>query len=110
LQSLSVHILYWTGWVSHRQKSNLHRQCGLIDANSVELEIDVVGLRCPLPVLKLKKRIEPLPPGSLVRLITSDPTTLKDVPSYCTLVGHELVSLQPDHPPFEFFIRMAGKT
>lgn len=86
-----------------------HRQCGLIEANRVSLEIDVVGLRCPLPVLKLKKRIEPLPPGSLVRLITSDPTTLKDVPSYCTLVGHELVSLQSNRPPFEFFIRLVGK-
>jgi len=81
----------------------------LIEENRVELEIDVVGLRCPLPILKLKKRIEPLPPGSLVRLITTDPTTLKDVPSYCTLVGHELVSLQSDNPPFEFFIRMAGE-
>jgi len=97
-------------WVSHLQKSNRHRQCGLINPSSVELEIDVVGLRCPLPVLKLKKRIEPLPSGALVRLITSDPTTLKDVPSYCTLAGHELVSIQSDNPPFEFFIRMAGKT
>ena len=97
-------------WASRLQKSNQHRQCGLIEENLVELEIDVVGLRCPLPVLKFKKRIEPLPPGSLVRLLTSDPTTLKDVPSYCTLVGHELVSLQSDSPPFEFLIRMAGKS
>ena len=104
-----MRILYYPKWVSRLQKSNRHRQCGLIEEERVELEIDVVGLRCPLPILKLKKRIEPLPPGSLVRLITTDPTTLKDVPSYCTLVGHELVSLQSDNPPFEFFIRMAGE-
>jgi tRNA 2-thiouridine synthesizing protein A len=73
----------------------------------VDLEIDVVGLRCPLPVLKLKKRIEPLQPGSLVRLKTSDPTTLKDVPAYCDLAGHEVVETQSTETPYEFLIRMA---
>jgi tRNA 2-thiouridine synthesizing protein A len=74
-----------------------------------DLEIDVVGLRCPLPVLKLKKRIEPLQPGSIVRLVTSDPTTLKDVPSYCQMAGHLLLSLQSTQPPYEFSIRTADK-
>ena len=74
------------------------------------LEIDVVGLRCPLPVLKLKKRIEPLQPGSMVRLVTNDPTTLKDVPAYCQIAGHHLMSLQSSDPPYEFLIRTAGKT
>ncbi len=64
-----------------------------------DLEIDVVGLRCPLPVLKLKKRIEPLQPGSKVRLVTTDPTTLKDVPAYCQLAGHQLFALQSTNPP-----------
>ena len=67
----------------------------------MDLEIDVVGLRCPLPV-KLKKRIEPLQPGSLVKLITSDQTTLKDVPAYCGLAGHELVSLKSDKSRMNF--------
>lgn len=74
-----------------------------------DLEIDVVGLRCPLPVLKLKKRIEPLQPGSKVRLVTTDPTTLKDVPAYCQLAGHQLLSLQSTNPPYEFLIRTADK-
>ncbi|NCW73764.1 MAG: sulfurtransferase TusA family protein [Gammaproteobacteria bacterium] len=74
-----------------------------------DLEIDVVGLRCPLPVLKLKKRIEPLQPGSKVRLVTTDPTTLKDVPAYCQLAGHQLLALQSTNPPYEFLIRMADK-
>jgi tRNA 2-thiouridine synthesizing protein A len=73
----------------------------------VDLEIDVVGLRCPLPVLKLKKRIEPLQPGSTVLLKTSDPTTLKDVPAYCNLAGHEVMEMQSIETPYEFLIRMA---
>jgi len=74
---------------------------------TVDLEIDVVGLRCPLPVLKLKKRIEPLQPGSVVKLLTSDPTTVKDVPAYCELAGHLILSIAHDSSPYEFIIRKA---
>ena len=74
----------------------------------VDLEIDVVGLRCPLPVLKLKKRIEPIQPGSVVKLLTNDPTTLKDVPAYCELAGHLIISMVHDSSPYEFIIRKAG--
>ena len=74
----------------------------------VDLEIDVVGLRCPLPVLKLKKRIEPIQPGSVVKLLTNDPTTLKDVPAYCELAGHFIISMAHDSSPYEFIIRKAG--
>jgi TusA-related sulfurtransferase len=40
-------------------------------------------------------------------LQTSDPTTLKDVPAYCKLAGHRVVSMQSIDPPYEFIIRMA---
>ena len=76
---------------------------------TVDLEIDVVGLRCPLPVLKLKKRIEPLQPGSVVKLLTSDPTTVKDVPAYCELAGHLILSIAHNSSPYEFIIRKADQ-
>lgn len=74
----------------------------------VDLEIDVVGLKCPLPVLKLKKRIEPLNPGAVVQLTTSDPTTLKDVPHFCELSGHELVHSEMTESTYKFWIRVAN--
>lgn len=73
----------------------------------VDLEIDVIGLKCPLPVLKLKKRIEPLKPGDTVRMMASDPTTLKDVPSYCQLAGHRLLKAETQDEVFVFWIRIA---
>ncbi len=74
----------------------------------VDLEIDVVGLKCPLPVLKLKKRIEPLDPGSVVKLLTSDSTTLNDVPNYCELAGHEVIASETTGGQHTFWIRIAG--
>jgi len=82
--------------------------CGLTEPTvSVDLEIDVIGLRCPLPVLKLKKRIAGLSRGALVRLVTSDPTTLNDVPSYCELARHSVLSIEQHESTIEFLIRIA---
>ena len=96
-------------WVSHQRKLNRLLQSDLTDParNLVDLEIDVVGLRCPLPVLKLKKRVQILKSGSIIRFLTSDPTTLKDVPAYCKLVGHEILKLDSESLPYVFFIKMA---
>lgn len=95
-------------WAFHRRKPNLLRQSGLTkpSLNLVDLEIDVVGLRCPLPILKLKKRIQILKAGSIIKFLTSDPATLKDVPAYCELVGHEMLAVDSEARPYVFFIRM----
>lgn len=55
-------------------------------------EIDAIGLLCPLPVLKLRKRMQPLAAGESIRLIADDPASIVDVPHFCNEQGHELVS------------------
>lgn len=55
-------------------------------------EIDATGLLCPLPVLKLQKRLRALAPGQVVRLLATDPASWVDVPHFCQTSGHELVS------------------
>lgn len=54
----------------------------------VDLEIDALGLLCPLPVLRMKKRMRDLPPGALVRLLADDPAAHVDVPHFCAEAGH----------------------
>lgn len=55
--------------------------------------IDATGLLCPLPVLKLRKRIGTLVPGQYIELRADDPAAIVDVPHYCNESGHELVSV-----------------
>jgi tRNA 2-thiouridine synthesizing protein A len=56
-----------------------------------EVEIDATGLKCPLPVLRLRKRLEALPPGTVVRLLASDPMAAIDVPHFCAEGGHDFL-------------------
>ena len=53
-----------------------------------DLTVDALGLRCPLPVLRLKKRMAELPAGAEVALLADDPAALIDVPHFCAEAGH----------------------
>jgi len=53
--------------------------------------IDAVGLICPLPVLRLRKRLAELPPGAVVVLEATDRAAMIDVPHFCAEAGHHLV-------------------
>jgi tRNA 2-thiouridine synthesizing protein A len=53
-----------------------------------DLEIDALGLLCPLPVLRLRKRLAGQPSGAVVRLLADDPAAAIDVPHFCNEAGH----------------------
>jgi len=55
------------------------------------LVIDVRGLKCPLPVLKAARRMEALPAGAAVVVLTTDPMAALDIPHFCQEKGHRLV-------------------
>ena len=51
--------------------------------------IDARGLKCPLPVLKLEKRLEQLSPGDRLEVLATDPMARIDIPLYCRQHGHD---------------------
>jgi tRNA 2-thiouridine synthesizing protein A len=58
------------------------------------MQVDAVGLLCPLPILRLKKRTADLPSATEVEFFTDDPSGRRDLQSLCELVGHELLSIE----------------
>lgn len=55
---------------------------------------DLKGLNCPLPVLKARKRLAGLAPGTRLWLETTDPLAVIDIPVFCTESGHRLIETQ----------------
>ncbi len=53
--------------------------------------LDAIGLLCPLPVLKARKRLRALPDGAVLKLLADDPAAVIDVPHFCAESGHVLV-------------------
>ncbi|MBU2982227.1 sulfurtransferase TusA family protein [Lentibacter algarum] len=54
--------------------------------------IDARGLLCPLPVLRLRKRLSKLASGEQITLWADDPAAAIDVPHFCAESGHKLVA------------------
>ena len=71
-------------------------------------DLDATGLLCPLPVLKLRKRLQGLNVGDCVRLRADDPAALVDVPHFCAESGHDLVETTPDGAAHIFLVRKMG--
>ena len=72
-----------------------------------EMLLDTRGLNCPLPVLRARKAMQKLAPGSLIRILATDPGTVKDFKAFCGATGHELLESQEQEGEFRFVIRKA---
>lgn len=67
--------------------------------------LDARGLNCPLPILKTKKALNALQSGDTLRLISSDPGSVKDIDSFCKQTGNELLENMSESGEFKFIIR-----
>lgn len=70
-----------------------------------DLDIDAVGLLCPLPVLRLRKRLADLDAGQVARLVADDPAAVIDVPHFCNESGHQFLGSAPDGIATAYFIQ-----
>ena len=67
--------------------------------------LDALGLRCPLPVLKARKRLKGMAPGALLRIEADDPAAIVDVPHFCAEQGHTLVEQSREGDTLVFLVR-----
>lgn len=67
--------------------------------------LDASGLMCPLPVLKLRKRLEAIAVGDELTMTATDPAAVIDVPHFCIETGHQLVRQGTEGEAFSFTIR-----
>jgi len=54
------------------------------------INLDLKGLKCPLPVLKTRKAMEALSSGEVIEIVTTDPLAVIDIPAFCNENGHHL--------------------
>jgi len=71
----------------------------------VTTTLDARGLNCPLPILRTKKAIAGLNSGEVIEVTSTDPGSLKDMESFCTQTGNELLISNQSGSDFIFQIR-----
>lgn len=60
------------------------------------ITLDCTGMRCPLPVILLARRIEEVPIGDMVRVLADDPAAGNDIPAWCRMRAHEYLGSPAD--------------
>ncbi|KWT88369.1 MULTISPECIES: sulfurtransferase TusA family protein [unclassified Variovorax] len=60
----------------------------------IHKEIDTRGLNCPLPILKAKKSLNEMQSGQLLKVISTDPGSMRDFQAFARQTGNDLVDQQ----------------
>ena len=68
-------------------------------------ELDARGLNCPLPILRTKKFLQDMGAGQTLRIIATDPGSVKDFDAFCKQTGNELISSEQSSGEYVFQIR-----
>ena len=68
-------------------------------------DLDVKGLNCPLPILRAKKALGEMTSGQTLRIIATDPGSVKDFAAFAKQTGNELLSSAENNKEFEFYIK-----
>jgi tRNA 2-thiouridine synthesizing protein A len=67
--------------------------------------VDARGLSCPMPIVRTAQAMKPLPSGSVVEVLATDPGSVKDFAAWCRSTGHELLESSSDAAVYRFVIR-----
>lgn len=68
-------------------------------------ELDARGLNCPLPILRTKKTLNEMASGEVLKVIATDPGSVKDFAAFAKQTGNELLSSSEGGGEFTFYIR-----
>lgn len=67
--------------------------------------LDAMGLRCPEPVMMVRLQVRKMEEGQTLSIVADDPSTARDIPSFCRFMQHTLVTAQTDTLPYQFVIK-----
>lgn len=68
-------------------------------------ELDATGLNCPLPILRAKKALATLATGQVLRVVSTDPGSVKDFDAFAKQTGNTLVESRQEAGKYLFLIK-----
>ena len=71
----------------------------------VDMELDLKGLLCPLPMVRVSQNITKVPVGGVIKATATDPGSLADIPSWARTTGNEVLKTERDGKDIVFFVK-----
>jgi tRNA 2-thiouridine synthesizing protein A len=71
----------------------------------IDQELDLKGLNCPLPILRIKQTISRMESGEVLRIVGTEPGTERELKIFCKQGGHEYLDYQESGNEFIYTLR-----
>lgn len=72
---------------------------------TTDKEIDTRGLNCPLPILRAKKALSDMTTGQVLKIVATDPGSVRDFQAFAKQTGNELLAQQTVNKEFVHFLK-----
>jgi len=70
-----------------------------------DLELDLKGLLCPMPMVKVGQQINNVPVGGVIRAVATDPGSMADIPAWAKSTGNEVLQAEKVGSEFVFLVK-----
>lgn len=81
------------------------RQHRMATAIAFDKELDTKGLNCPLPILRAKKALAELTSGQVLKIVATDPGSVRDFQAFAKQTGNELLAQETEDRLFIHFLK-----
>ncbi len=76
-----------------------------LNPQQADKTLEAEGLRCPEPVMMVRKTIRTMEDGEVLLVKADDPSTTRDIPSFCRFMDHQLIGSQTEQLPYLYLIK-----
>jgi TusA-related sulfurtransferase len=76
-----------------------------MEAVKADLTLDLTGLLCPIPVVKMAQAIKTVPVAGIIEATATDPGVMADIPAWCRSTGQTLVSMERQDKLITFVVQ-----
>ncbi|NHJ84064.1 MAG: sulfurtransferase TusA family protein [Asgard group archaeon] len=81
-----------------------------VDENfKIDVFIDIRGLPCPIPSMKVRMQMAKMQPGAILKAITDAPHSRNSIPRFCNNFGHDLKLITEENGVYTFIIKKRSK-
>ena len=78
--------------------------------SNFDQELDARGLNCPLPILRAKKTLNVMSGGQILKIMATDPGSVKDFEAFAKQTGNELLDSSELDGEFHFMLKKITRT
>jgi tRNA 2-thiouridine synthesizing protein A len=75
-----------------------------VEFSQANHHLNAVGKRCPEPVMLIRGIVRKMNEGETLAVTADDPSTARDIPSFCRFMDHTLLKVQIKEMPYQYLI------